>query len=89
MFLGQVPTQPLSAMAMTVMLRRMKHGDITMRGFRSTFRDWVAEKTSVPTEVAEATLAHVVGDKVEAVCRRGDLFEKRRVPMEDWKRFTY
>lgn len=56
-------------------------------GFRSTFRDWAAERTSHPSEVVEMALAHTVGDKVEAAYRRGDLFEKRRALMEDWARF--
>lgn len=83
-FPGQGWNRPLSVMAMTMVLRRMKRGDITVHGFRSAFRDWAAEKTSVPNEVAEAALAHVVGDKVEAAYRRGDLFEKRRKLMEEW-----
>ena len=61
---------------------------ITGHGFRSTFRDWAAETTAYPREVAEAALAHTIGDKVEAAYRRGDLFEKRRSLMEDWARFA-
>jgi integrase len=60
--------------------------NLTMHGFRSTFRDWAAECTNFPREVVEAALAHVVGDKVEAAYRRGDLFEKRRRLMEAWAR---
>ena len=86
-FPGMLKNRPLSIMAMTMVLRRMGRGDITPHGFRSTFRDWTAEKTSYPNEVAEAALAHVVGDKVEAAYRRGDLFEKRRALMEDWGLF--
>ncbi|MBL8550454.1 MAG: tyrosine-type recombinase/integrase [Hyphomonadaceae bacterium] len=56
----------------------------TVHGFRSTFRDWAAERTNFPREVAEAALAHAVGDKVEAAYRRGDLFEKRRKLMDAW-----
>jgi hypothetical protein len=70
--------KPLSNMAMLMMLRRMDRADLTTHGFRSTFRDWAADCTNFPREVAEAALAHVVGDKVEAAYRRGDLFEKRR-----------
>jgi hypothetical protein len=55
-----------------------------VHGFRSAFRDWAAEATSTPHAVAEAALAHVVADKVEAAYRRGDLFEKRRRLMQDW-----
>ena len=53
-------------------------------GFRSTFRDWAAECTDYPREVAEMALAHTIGDKVEAAYRRGDLFEKRKQLMQDW-----
>jgi integrase len=74
----------LSNMAMLMVLRRMDRGDLTAHGFRSTFRDWAAERTAFPPEVAEAALAHVVGDKVEAAYRRGDLFEKRRRLMDAW-----
>ncbi len=65
-------------------LRRMGRSDLTAHGFRSSFRDWVAECTDYPNEVAEAALAHVVGDRTEAAYRRGDLFEKRRRLMQDW-----
>ncbi|MGC2854151.1 tyrosine-type recombinase/integrase [Novispirillum sp. DQ9] len=76
--------KPLSNMAFLMLLRRMGRADLTAHGFRSTFRDWTAERTAFPGEVAEAALAHVVGDKVEAAYRRGDLFEKRRKLMEAW-----
>jgi integrase len=59
----------------------------TAHGFRSTFRDWVSECTSHPSEVAEMAMAHAVGDKVEAAYRRGDLLAKRAMLMEDWARF--
>jgi integrase len=75
---------PLSDMTLTAVLRRMGRGDLTAHGFRSAFRDWAAEATEYPGEVAEAALAHTVGDKVEAAYRRGDLFEKRRQLMADW-----
>jgi hypothetical protein len=67
--------------------RSWAHGarrDITVHGFRSTFRDWVGESTAFSGAVAEAAVAHVVGDKVEAAYRRGDLFEKRRKLMAAW-----
>jgi integrase len=83
-FPGDRRGKPLSNMAMLMMLRRMGRADLTAHGFRSTFRDWVAECTNFPREVAESALAHVVGDKVEAAYRRGDLFEKRRRLMESW-----
>jgi integrase len=76
--------KPLSNMAMTTVLRRMGRGDITVHGFRSTFRDWAAERTNYPREVVEMALAHSIGDKVEAAYRRGDLFEKRRRLMSEW-----
>src|SRR3984893_8775041 len=81
-FPGDRRGKQLSNMAMLMMLRRMDRADLTAHGFRSTFRDWAAECTNFPAEVAEAALAHVVGDKVEAAYRRGDLFEKRRRLME-------
>jgi integrase len=67
-------------------LQRVEPG-ITAHGFRSTFRDWVAERTNFPSEVAEMALAHAVGDKVEAAYRRGDLFEKRRQLAEAWAQY--
>jgi integrase len=57
---------------------------ITAHGFRSTFRTWAAEQTNFARELAEAALAHVVGDKVEQAYQRGDLFEKRRRLMQSW-----
>jgi integrase len=77
----------LSNMALLMTLRRMERGELTTHGFRSTFRDWAAERTGFPAEVAEMALAHVVGDKVEAAYRRGDLFEKRRQLAEAWAKF--
>lgn len=74
----------LSNMALLMTLRRMGRADITAHGFRSTFRDWASERTSFAREVAEAALAHAIGDKVEAAYRRGDLFEKRRKLMDAW-----
>jgi integrase len=74
---GQVGKR-LSNMAMVMLLRRMKRPDLTVHGFRSTFRDWAAESTNHPREVAEQALAHVLGDKVEAAYPPRDLFEKRR-----------
>jgi integrase len=83
-FPGERLGKPLSNMSMLMTLRRMSRNDLTAHGFRSTFRDWAAECTNFPREVAEAALAHVVGDKVEAAYRRGDLFEKRRRLMDAW-----
>ena len=86
-FPGARTGRPLSNMAMTMVLRRMERGDLTVHGFRSTFRDWCAERTNFPHEVAEMALAHAVGDKVEAAYRRGDLFDKRRGLAEAWSRY--
>jgi integrase len=86
-FPGAGVKAPLSIMAMTMVLRRMKRADITVHGFRSTFRDWTADQTTVQREVAEAALAHTLGDKVEAAYRRGDLFDKRTKLMEAWGGF--
>jgi len=75
--------KPLSSMAMSMLLKRMKVSD-TVHGFRSTFRDWVSEETNHSPEVAEMALAHTIENKVEAAYRRGDLLERRRRLMEDW-----
>ena len=77
----------LSNMALLMVLRRMKHSDITAHGFRATFRTWAAERTNFAREVVEAALAHVVGNKVEAAYQRGDLFDKRRRLMDAWAEF--
>jgi integrase len=77
----------LSAMAMHALLIRMKRNDITIHGFRSSFRDWAAERTNYPSEVAELALAHNVGNKVEAAYRRTDMFDRRRRLMSDWADF--
>ena len=86
-FPGRKPDSRLSPMAMLMLLRRMKRGDITVHGFRSTFRDWAAERTSFPRDVAEMALAHTIGDKVEAAYRRGELLDKRRRLMTEWAKF--
>jgi integrase len=83
-FPGGKEGKPLSNMAALVLLKRMKRTDITTHGFRSTFRDWAAEQTNYPREVAEMALAHVIESKVEAAYRRGDLFEKRAKLMRAW-----
>jgi integrase len=86
-FPGGKLDRPLSNMAFLMLLRRMGRDDLTAHGFRSTFRDWAAERTGYPSEVAEMALAHSVSDKVEAAYRRGDLFEKRRRIMDAWAAF--
>ncbi|NPD68932.1 integrase arm-type DNA-binding domain-containing protein [Lichenicola cladoniae] len=77
----------LSQMALIMTLRRLGHGHITVHGFRSTFRDWAAESTNYPREVAEAALAHTLRDRVEAAYRRSDLFDKRRQLLSEWEAF--
>src|SRR3984893_7827475 len=86
-FPGGKKGQPLSNMAMLAVLKRMDRSELTAHGFRSSFRDWAAERTNFPHEVAEMALAHTVSDKVEAAYRRGDLLQKRRQIMEAWARF--
>jgi integrase len=83
-FAGQKLGKSLSGMALEMVLHRMKIENVTVHGFRSTFRDWAAECTNFTNEVCEAALAHVIGNKAEAAYRRGDLFEKRRKLMEAW-----
>jgi integrase len=86
-FHGRTNGVPLSSMAMLELLKRMERTDITVHGFRSTFKDWASERTNYPREVTEMALAHAIGDKVEAAYRRGDLFEKRRTLMIEWAKF--
>ena len=81
---GQNEGKPLSVMSIEMQLRRMDRNDITVHGFRSTFRDWASEQTSFPPETAEHALAHRISDRAEAAYRRGDQFEKRRELMEAW-----
>ena len=78
--------KPLSDNTLTKVLKDMGV-PVTAHGFRSTFRDWAAEATHYPRDVAEMALAHTIGDKVEAAYRRGDLFEKRTALMSDWAKF--
>ncbi|APG48232.1 tyrosine-type recombinase/integrase [Phaeobacter porticola] len=87
-FEGQKRRKPLSNMAMLMLLRRMGVEDVTVHGFRSTFRDWASEVANVSREVAEMSLAHKVGSDVERAYARSDLLEKRRVLMERWTRFV-
>ena len=86
-FAGAKPGRPLSNMAFLMLLRRMGRDDLTVHGFRSTFRDWAGDCTDFPREVAEMALAHTVGDKVEAAYRRGDGLEKRRLLAEEWANY--
>ena len=85
-FSGRQAGKPMSNMVFLMALRRMEV-PITAHGFRSSFRDWAAEATSLPREVAEMALAHTIENKVEAAYRRGDLLAKRREMMEAWSVF--
>ncbi|QQC64391.1 tyrosine-type recombinase/integrase [Paraburkholderia ginsengisoli] len=78
----------LSNMAMLQLLKRMKREDLTVHGFRSTFKDWARETTEYPREVSEAALAHAIGDQTEAAYARGDLFAKRACLMQDWANYV-
>ena len=94
-FPGMREHRPMSDMTLSAVIRRMNEEELRWvdpktnsqavpHGFRSTFRDWCAEQTQFPAEMAEIALAHTVGDKVEAAYRRGDMFEKRRAMMQAW-----
>lgn len=93
-FPGARPSAPLSDMTLNAFIRRANQDTlvwaddagvaIVQHGFRSSFRDWAAETTPYPRDVAEMALAHTISDRVEAAYRRGDLFEKRRQMMQDW-----
>jgi integrase len=85
-FPGARAGRPLSNMVFLMLLRRMERGDLTAHGFRSCFRDWAAE-TGQPADVAEAALAHTLGNKVQAAYQRGDLLERRQKLMESWAAF--
>ncbi len=86
-FPSAIENAALSDMSLTAVLRRMKRTDITVHGFRSTFRDWCAESTNFPREVCEHALAHSLPDKVEAAYRRGDLIDKHVQLMKAWADF--
>lgn len=86
-FLGQKQGRSLSNMSLTMLMRKMGDGAFVPHGFRSTFRDWAGEETDFPREIAEAALAHQVGNEVERAYRRGDALAKRRVLMNEWAGF--
>jgi integrase len=86
-FTGPKPGKPLSNMAFLMLLRRMGLDNLTVHGFRATFKTWASERTSFQNEITEAALAHIIGDKVEQAYRRTDLFEKRRRLMQQWATF--
>ena len=83
-FSGQLRGKPLSNMAMAMLMRRLGAAAFTVHGFRSSFRDWAGEATSFQREVAEAALAHTIGDKAEQAYRRADALAKRRKLMDAW-----
>lgn len=85
-FPGRKKGKPLSNMALVEIMRGLKRSEVP-HGFRSTFKDWAAERTNFPNEVTEMALAHTISNKVEAAYRRGDLFLKRRKLMEAWTQF--
>ena len=89
LFSSSSSNKPLSNMALLAVLKRMERTDITAHGFRSSFRDWVAEQTEFPHELAEMALAHTVSNKVEAAYRRGDMFERRVKLMEQWAKACF
>jgi integrase len=86
-FPSSKPDRAISNMTCLAVLKRMKRSDLTVHGFRSTFRDWAAESTAYPRDVCEMALAHAIEDKSEAAYRRGDLLEKRTQLMNDWAKF--
>jgi integrase len=78
---------PMSDMTLTAVLRRMGRGDLTQHGFRSTFRNWVADSGKYPSDIAGAALAHTIGDKPVVAYKHTDLFDPRRMLMADWAAF--
>ncbi len=82
------PGKPFSNAALLAVLKRMGRNDLTVHGFRSTFRDWCGEETSFPREIAEAALAHTIKDKAEAAYRRGTALERRRKLMHEWSHYA-
>jgi integrase len=86
-FEGARAGRPISDMSMTAVLRRMGRNNITVHGFRSTFKDWASETTSHADIVSEMALAHTIPDKVQKAYRRGDLLKKRRKLMADWAKY--
>jgi len=87
-FEGQKRHAPLSNMSMLMLLRRMQVENVTVHGFRSTFRDWAAEAAGAPREVAAMSLAHKVGSDVERAYARSDLLDRRRTLMEQWSLYV-
>ena len=88
-FPNRASGKPMSNAGMSSVLKRLERTDITVHGFRSTFRDYVAEKTNTPERTAEAALAHKLKDASEAAYQRGDLIEKREILMQTWANYCY
>src|SRR6516165_3931788 len=86
-FPGPNPRRPLSNVALLRLLERMQLDNLTVHGFRATFKTWASERTSFQNEIVEASLAHTIGGKVEQAYMRGDMFEKRRRLMQQWATF--
>jgi len=86
-FPGATNEKPLSAMSLSMLLRRLGLTDITVHGFRSSFRDWAGNETTFARELAEAALSHRVGDKAEQAYRRQDALERRRSLMDAWSSY--
>jgi integrase len=87
LFAGIKAGQGLSNMALLKVLERMNRGDLTVHGFRATFKTWATERSNFARELVEAALAHILEDKTEAAYQRGDLLEKRRRLMNVWAEF--
>ena len=86
-FPGTRAGKQIGPMTMWLLVKRLADVDVNIHGFRSTFRDWAAEQTAFPAELAELALAHSVGSDVEQAYRRSDMFEKRRKLMDAWAEF--
>lgn len=86
-FPGQKKDRPLSDMSLSAVVRRLIDGEVTVHGFRSSFRDWAGDCTPFPREVCEAALAHTTGNAVERAYRRGSALDKRRALMEAWSKY--
>jgi len=84
LFPGPKPGEPLGADAMRAVLKRLGFGHVVTHGFRASFKSWAADETHFSDAVAEAALAHIVGDQTEQAYRRGDALEKRGLMMAAW-----
>jgi integrase len=88
-FIGAQQGRGLSHFSLTRVLERLRRADVTVHGFRSTFRTWAAERTAFPREVCEASLAHNIGTAVERAYQRTTLFDHRRRLMAEWASYCY